>query len=199
MKKLLLAIILFPLIIPIHAEILIDAVQKGGSGFRCIEIIEGVERIISGHATERKAIAKCTTEQVKNEAGKFIVKPQGFILIIVSSDAAAQILRIPPSGAPAPPASGEVGFNPTSYQVNEDDGTVTLTVTRTVPSGVCDLFVNTSNGTASSPSRRTWENTSFNWPASRPVTSSRPPFTKPRNRSPICSTSITASSVKRSV
>jgi hypothetical protein len=54
----------------------------------------------------------------------------------------------PPAPEP-PPESGEVGFSPTNiYQVDEDAGTVTLTVARVDGTETCDLTWATMDGTA---------------------------------------------------
>ena len=93
LKSLIRALIVAPFVIPIHAEVLIDAVQTGSAGYECIRVVDGVEETISNHTTERKAIARCTTEKVKDIEGEYLVRPTGHIRIVVSSDAHAQLVR----------------------------------------------------------------------------------------------------------
>lgn len=139
-KSLIRALIIAPFIFPLHAEVLIDAVQTGSQGYECYQIIDGNELVLSRHNQERKAIAACTTAKTTNLEGEYRVRSTGYIRIVVSSDAQAQLIpgvvNDPGYGdePPTPPVGDEsiaLGDNGVNTGT-ESAGVYTLTARGTV-------------------------------------------------------------------
>ena len=152
MKRLVLALVLFPFIFPIHAEIIIEAPAGDSGVYQCMDRLPNGIAIPKGPIHKRwlDAQVECDKARKEDPDGDYWVKAPEGLRIIISGDAdAAVMIRTQGGTESAPPASGEVGWTVTVISVDENAATLALEATRTDPVGVCDLFVNTANGTAS--------------------------------------------------
>jgi len=124
---------------PVTADILLDAVQSGGTGYQCGRVVGGNFELISAHTQERKAIAKCMTEHVKDmadgtlDADYYAVQPTGEIRIVVSSEAQT-VINV---GNCVPTPSGVVDSR---YCPDGDDGTGSIPLTwATIPNSTNNI------------------------------------------------------------
>lgn len=86
--------LLASIVLPLQADVLIDAIQSGGVTHQCGRMVDGQFQVISEHYNERKAVASCTTEKVKDLQGDYRVRPTGEIRIVVTPEAAAQLYPV---------------------------------------------------------------------------------------------------------
>ena len=124
MKKFLVGVVLF----------LTASVSAEFEGFDCTPVVEGKESTMACEAVDSQAKSDESTyvDQIRISFGK----------------AFAQYVRIPGDVEAPPPVSGEVGWTIIIDDVDENATTLLLETTRTDPVGICNLLINTANGSA---------------------------------------------------
>ena len=110
MRKLILAIgLLF--VSSVSAQL--DIVRSGNTGFRCVEVVDSRDVVVSGHAQEYKAIARCQREQLKNPDKTFNVIAKSRLRFEFTG-ALADVFPADGGSAPgSPPANSAPEWNST--------------------------------------------------------------------------------------
>ncbi|MBU4365988.1 MAG: hypothetical protein KKF10_02525, partial [Verrucomicrobia bacterium] len=125
------------------------------------EDIRGVLNWPDGDTSERIITIKISDDLMDEPNETFSVKLWNAVGVELGNRDTAAVTIVDNDNNPEP---GTVQFSPSSYSVNEDAGTVTLTVTRTGGSfGSASVDYTTSDGTASTGSDYTSRSGSLSW------------------------------------
>jgi hypothetical protein len=143
LKRLLLAVLLFPFVVPIHAEVNFPRIG-GAAVHQCVKVVDGVDVAVGRASTlEKNAIADCLNAAGRDIDGRYEVVVSYRIGISISSDARAQLFPfIPDVGEPDP---GEPGAPPAGWAAVQIDGSV-HTLVSSVLSYTDPIFTVGANG-----------------------------------------------------
>jgi hypothetical protein len=123
LKRLLLAVLLFPFVVPIHAEVNFPRIG-GAAVHQCVKVVDGVDVAVGRASTlEKNAIADCLNAAGRDDPdAQYEVVVSYRIGISISGDARAQMFPfIPDVGEPDP---GEPGAPPAGWAEVQIDGSV---------------------------------------------------------------------------
>src|SRR5688572_23868673 len=95
LKRLLLAVLVLPFVVPLQAEPIFDALRLSKYDWTCVKVVNGKDIQVGdkGYTQQAKALAVCALAQAKDPKGVYEIVPSRY-RVVLSSDAQAQLFPI---------------------------------------------------------------------------------------------------------
>ena len=138
LKRLLLAVLVLPFVVPLQAEPIFDALRLSKYDWTCVKVVNGKDIQVGdkGYTQQAKALAVCALAQAKDPKGVYEIVPSRY-RVVLSSDAQAQLrasgfrVRIVPQDVTDPNQEGIVQTQDPAGGTQAPPGsTVTIAVGR---------------------------------------------------------------------